>query len=93
MTCEGATIRLHFDHVGGGLVARNGALKTFVVAGMDRKFHAAKAIIDGRTVIVSGPEVPEPMAVRYAWADNPEGCNLYNADGLPASPFRTDTWL
>jgi len=92
MTREGSTIRLRFDHAGGGLVARGGALKTFVMAGSDQMFHDATSAIDGRTVVVSCPDVPEPMAVRYAWADNPEGCNLYNAEGLPASPFRTDTW-
>lgn len=92
MTIEGSAIRLHFDHVGSGLVARNRELKTFVVAGMDRKFHDAKAVIEGRTVVVSASDVPEPMAVRYAWADNPEGCNLTNDEGLPASPFRTDSF-
>ena len=92
MTREGSTIRLRFDHADGGLVARGGALRTFVMAGSDRTFHDATAVIDDRTVVVSCPAVPAPMAVRYAWADNPEGCNLYNAEGLPASPFRTDTW-
>lgn len=92
MVIEGSVIRLYFDHVGGGLVARGGTLKTFFMAGLNRLFHEATAVIDGRTVVVSCPEIPEPVAVRYAWADNPEGCNLYNVDGLPASPFRTDTW-
>jgi len=92
MTLEGATIRLSFDNIGGGLVARGGELKTFVMAGPNRIFHPATAVIDGRTIVVSCPVVPEPMASRYAWANNPEGCNLYNAEGLPASPFRTDTW-
>jgi sialate O-acetylesterase len=93
MTIEEATIRLHVDHAAGGLTAQGaGALKTFVVAGPDRRFHPAAAIIDGETVVVSSADVPEPVAVRYAWADNPDGCNLTNAAGLPASPFRTDCW-
>jgi len=93
MIIDGDKIRILFDYVGGGLVAKDGQeLKTFVIAGLDEKFVPAKAVIDGMSVIVSSPGVPEPYAVRYAWADNPEGCNLYNAEGLPASPFRTDTW-
>lgn len=89
---EGDRIRLRFDHVGGGLVARNGALKTFAVAGGNRTFVPAQAEIDGDAVVVQAQSVPEPVAVRYAWADNPDGCNLYNREGLPASPFRTDSW-
>ncbi|OPZ28945.1 MAG: Glycosyl hydrolases family 2, sugar binding domain [Lentisphaerae bacterium ADurb.BinA184] len=92
LTVEGDRIRLHFNHVGRGLVAKRGALKTFVIADASRAFRPATAVIDGATVVVSHPDVAAPVAVRYAWADNPEGCNLYNADGLPASPFRTDTW-
>ena len=89
---EGDRLRLRFDHTGGGLVARGGALKTFAIAGADRKFVAAEARIEDDTVVVSSTSVSEPLAVRYAWADNPEGCNLYNREGLPASPFRTDEW-
>ena len=92
MSVEGDKIRLRFDHVAGGLIAKDGALKTFHVAGADRMFKAAKAKIDGDTVVVSSAEVDNPAAARYAWADNPEGCNLYNSTGLPASPFRTDSW-
>jgi sialate O-acetylesterase len=91
-TIEGDRVRVRFDHVGGGLVARNGALKTFVVAGSNRAFVQAEAVIDGDTVLVCAKDVREPIAVRYAWADNPDGCNLYNREGLPASPFRTDCW-
>ena len=91
MRVEGGTIRLTFDHVGGGLIARNGDLTGFAIAGADRKFVWAQARIDGDAVVVSNPQVPAPAAVRYAWADNPP-CNLYNAAGLPASPFRTDDW-
>lgn len=66
-------------------------LKGFALAGADHKFHWANAVIEGDHVLVFSPDVPYPLAVRYAWADNPN-CNLYNAEGLPASPFRTDVW-
>ncbi len=89
---DGNTMRIKFKNVGGGLVSKDGALKTFYIAGCDQTFEPAKAVIDGNEVVLSNPNVSEPMAARYAWADNPEGCNLYNAEGLPASPFRTDTW-
>ncbi len=90
---EGSAIRIKFNHLGGGLVAKGGEpLKQFAIAGADQKFVWADAHIDGDTVVVSSPQVPQPVAVRYAWGDNPEGCNLYNAAGLPASPFRTDDW-
>jgi sialate O-acetylesterase len=91
-TIEGDRVRVRFDHIAGGLVARGGSLRTFFIAGANRKFVAAQAEIDGDTVVVRHPDVAEPVAVRYAWADNPDGCNLYNAAGLPASPFRTDAW-
>jgi sialate O-acetylesterase len=90
LAVEGNRIRLHFDHVGGGLVARDGPLKHFAVAGADGRFLWAEAEIDGDTVVVWNEDIGEPMAVRYAWARNPEGCNLYNEEGLPAVPFRTD---
>jgi sialate O-acetylesterase len=92
MTVEQNRIRVYFRNAGGGLAAKGGELKTFAIAGAERQFRLAKAVIDGATVVVGHPDVCAPMAVRYAWADNPEGCNLYNAEGLPASPFRTDTW-
>jgi sialate O-acetylesterase len=92
MSIEGAKIRVTFDHAK-GLAARDGAdLKSFAIAGEDKRFYAASASIDGESVIVSSDKVPKPVAVRYAWANNPEGCNLINGDKLPASPFRTDTW-
>jgi sialate O-acetylesterase len=92
MEVQGNKIILHFDHVGGGLVAGGGEpLKGFAIAGADRKFVWADAKIDGNAVVVSTDGVAEPVAVRYAWADNPV-CNLYNKEGLPASPFRTDDW-
>jgi sialate O-acetylesterase len=92
MAIEPGRIRLYFDHADGGLVARDGPLQRFQIAGADRQFVWADARIDGDTVVVSSKHVPAPRAVRYAWADNPQGCNLYNGQGLPASPFRTDRW-
>jgi sialate O-acetylesterase len=88
---EGDKAIVSFDHVGRGLVAKDGELQGFAVAGSDRKFVWAKAAIKGDKVIVSSPEVPNPVAVRYGWADFPV-VNLFNKDGLPASPFRTDSF-
>lgn len=89
-----ATIRVTFDQSGAGLKSRDGgALKRFEIAGADKVWHWAEAKIDGTdSVIVSSPEVKAPVAVRYAWAANPEGANLVNSEGLPASIFRTDDW-
>jgi sialate O-acetylesterase len=87
---ENGAIRLHFTHIGGGLVAKGGPLKSFVIAGADQMFVPADARIDGDTVVVSGSAVSSPVAVRYAWENYPDGCNFYNAAGLPAAPFRTD---
>lgn len=92
MKIERNTIHLKFKHIGSGLEAKGGTeLKGFAIAGEDKKFVWAKAQINGDIVIVSNEEVRAPAAVRYAWSDNPE-CNLYNKEGLPASPFRTDDW-
>ena len=91
MQVEGAAIRVKFTHAD-GLQAKGGTLQRFAIAGEDQNFVWADARCDGNTVVVSSPSVPKPKAVRYAWADNPEGCNLYNAAGLPACPFRTDTY-
>lgn len=91
MAVEGSAVRLEFDHVEGGLVAKDGQLRGFVIAGEDRKFVFADARIDGPAVLVRSPGVPRPVAVRYGWAINPV-CTLYNAAGLPAAPFRTDDW-
>ncbi len=91
MKREGEKIILSFDHVGGGLVAEGGKLRGFAVAGEDRNFVWAEARIEGDKVVVSSPEVKQPVAVRYGWASNPD-CNLYNKAGLSASPFRTDRW-
>ncbi len=91
MQIEGGKIRLSFDHTGSGLVAKDGTLANFVIAGADRKFVPAKAVIDGRKVVVSSGTVAEPVAVRYAF-DNAGVPSLFNREGLPASSFRTDEW-
>jgi sialate O-acetylesterase len=93
MSIEGSSVRLHFKHVDGGLVAKGGSLRAFEIAGQDRKFVPATAEITGDTVVVSSAarNVLHATAVRYGWASNP-ACNLYNKAGLPASPFRTDNW-
>ena len=85
-TTEGAA-RLRFDHATGGLVAKGGALQTFEIAGADENFTTAEAVIAGDAVIVRSSAVTAPAAVRYAWANYPAGCNLYNGAGLPAAPF------
>ncbi len=91
MEIEGNKIILTFKHIGAGLVSRGGdELSQFAIAGADKKFVWAKAEIEGNTIVVWSEDVSQPVAVRYAWADNPEGANLYNREGLPASPFRTD---
>jgi sialate O-acetylesterase len=104
MKVEGNKVRISFDHVGSGLMVgkkegrrpteevKDGQLKRFAVAGADKKWVWADAVIEKDTVVVSSPDVPNPVAVRYAFSGNPEGCNLYNKEGLPASPFRTDDW-
>lgn len=91
MHIEGAVARIKFRH-GAGLAARNGPPRQFAIAGADRKFVRAEAEISGSEVLVRHPDIPRPAAVRYAWADNPAPCNLFNAAGLPAAPFRTDDW-
>ena len=102
-----ARVRVSFDYVGSGLMAgkkdwksnapveedseAGGKLKGFALQGADGKWHWANAVIEGKDVLVSSPEAPEPVAVRYAFRANPLGkCNLYNKEGLPASPFHLD---
>lgn len=104
LTQEGDKLRLAFTNIGQGLAigvppahfhpgeprADTSTLRGFAIAGADGKYAWADAVIDGETVVLSSPAVPQPQSVRYAWADNPDA-NLYNQDGLPAVPFRTDT--
>lgn len=92
MTVEGHAIRLHFVTAGSALRVRGEALAGFTIAGADRHFHPARARIDGDDVVVQAADVDAPVAVRYGWSENPADANLLNAAGLPASPFRTDTW-
>ncbi len=90
---EGNRIRIRFRETGSGLAINKtdeDELIQFAIAGKDKKFVWAKAIIERNTVVVWSDEISEPMYVRYGWSDNPEGANLINVEGLPASPFRTD---
>jgi sialate O-acetylesterase len=90
MKIEGGKVVVSFTNTGGGLAVRGDELRCFAIAGADKRFVWAKARIENDKVVVWSEQVPDPVAVRYAWADNPEGANLYNAEGLPASPYRTD---
>lgn len=94
MSVEGNKIRLKFDNTGTRLSYKDkyGYLKGFAIAGADKKFVWAKAYIENNEVVVYSDAISNPVAVRYAWANNPDDANLYNKEGLPASPFRTDTW-
>ncbi|MUP44947.1 sialate O-acetylesterase [Gramella sp. BOM4] len=90
---KGDSIIISFKNVGAGLEIRNGnELEEFAIAGADKNFVWANARIVGNKVVVHSPAVKNPVAVRYAWADNPDEANLYNKEGFPASPFRTDDW-
>ncbi|RZK23629.1 MAG: sialate O-acetylesterase [Hymenobacter sp.] len=94
MTVRGSQVRVKFANVGSGLVLKTGntTLSGFAVAGADHKFHWAAATLAGSDVVLTCAAVPAPVAVRYDWADNPNG-NLYNRESLPAAPFRTDQWV
>ena len=89
MKIKGSKATLRFTHIEGGLVAQGGPLQGFTIAGDDEVFHPAQAEIHGKTIVVHSAAVTKPLAVRYGWANVPEG-NLFNRAGLPASPFRTD---
>jgi len=88
---RGNKIELEFTHTDNGLLVKGDTLKGFTIAGADKRFYPARAIISGNKVVVTSGDVANPIAVRYAWANNPV-CNLYNGANLPASPFRTDDW-
>jgi sialate O-acetylesterase len=91
MEITGNKAILTFNNTGSGLTAKgNGELKSFAIAGVDKQFVWAQAKIEDGKVMVWSNKVANPIAVRYAWADNPDQANLYNNEGLPASPFRTD---
>ena len=89
MKVEGARAVLDFKHIGSGLMAKGGDLKGFTVAGEDGTFTNATAVIEGNKVVVSSSEVAKPVAVRYGWANTPD-VNLFNKEGLPATPFRAE---
>ncbi len=90
-TAESHALRVRLEHAAGLTTGDGKPARGFAIAGVDRKWHWAEARIENDTVLVSSPAVPLPVAVRYAWADNPEA-TLRNGEGLPASPFRTDDW-
>ncbi len=95
MKIDGNLARITFKETGKGLMVKNknSSVQGFSIAGADKKFHWAKAyIVENNTVVISCDEVSTPVAVRYGWADNPADVNLYNSEGLPADPFRTDDW-
>lgn len=95
LNVENGEAYIQFSNVGKGLIAKDkyGYLKGFSIAGPNKKFYWAKAkILDDKTVKIYSDEVSNPVAVRYGWADNPDQANLYNKEGLPANPFRTDAW-
>ncbi|MGD9931839.1 MAG: sialate O-acetylesterase [Mangrovibacterium sp.] len=95
MEVNGNQVIIHFKETGSGLLAKDkyGYLKAFAIAGADKKFYWAKGQLrDSKSVVVYSDEVEKPVAVRLGWADNPDDLNLYNQEGLPAVPFRTDTW-
>ena len=88
---DGNKISIDFIHAASGLMQKSDSLKGFVIAGADKKFFFANAVIKNNTVVVSSPNVHQAVAVRYGWADFP-AVNLFNKEGIPASPFRTDDW-
>jgi len=94
MKVTGNKVALTFTHAGNGFMVKDkyGYIKGFEIAGADQHFHFAKALVEGNTIVVFSEEVANPVAVRYAWADDMPEVNLYNKEGFPAVPFRTDTW-
>ena len=94
LSLEGSKVAIRFTSIGSGLKpSRKGDMDSFAIAGKDRVWHWAKAEIESDSIILSASNVQKPLAVRYAWAMNPSKRNLlYNKEGFPASPFRTDDW-
>lgn len=88
---QGQRVRLSFDHVTGGLIGKGEELAGFTIAGPDRGFVPATAVVEGETIVVWSDQVEAPAAVRYGWSNAP-AASLFNGAGLPASPFRTDDW-
>lgn len=94
MKKESNKIVISFSHTGSGLIVKGkyGYLKGFEIAGADKRFYYAQAYVDGNNVVVYHKDVSNPVAVRFGWADDASDCNLYNKEGFPAGPFRTDDW-
>jgi sialate O-acetylesterase len=91
MKIKSNKVELTFSNCGSGLIAKDGkALKQFAISGTDNKFVWAQAKIEGNKVVVWNDAISNPVSIRYAWADNPDGANLFNIEGLPASPFKTN---
>jgi sialate O-acetylesterase len=88
---EGSSLRVRFTHISSGLVAHERPVQALEIAGKDRVFYPATGRVDGHTLLVSSPNVKTPVAVRYAWYNAPQA-NLYDGAGLPAAPFRSDSW-
>ena len=95
MRTENNRVIIEYENVGSGLKTKDkyGYIRGFQMAGADQKFYWAQATIAGANVIVTCPQVQTPVAVRYAWDNNPGQLDLYNEQGLPATPFRTDQWM
>jgi sialate O-acetylesterase len=91
MTCDGAQVRIRFTDATGLRTSDGAAVKQVAILGVTGPWRWAEAHVEGETLVASHPEIPSPVAIRYAWADNPVGCNLVNGAGLPAAPFRSDT--
>ena len=92
MTAEGNKVKIYFTNIGTGLMAKNGELKGFEIAGADKQFYPANTTIEGDHIIVYSEGISNPVAVRFGWADDAGTDNLFNKEGFPASPFRTDEW-
>ena len=92
MKLESNKAKIYFTNTGSGLIAKNGELKGFEIAGADKQFYLAKAEIEGDHVVVYSDSVKNPVAVRFGWMDDAGADNLFNKEGFPASPFRTDDW-
>ncbi len=92
MEVKNDKIIIKFKHLGSGLKIKGKKLAEFAISSSDKKFVWATATIKNNTIEVYSKDVKNPVAVRYAWADNPHEANLYSEEGLPASPFRTDNW-
>jgi sialate O-acetylesterase len=90
-TREGSAMLVHFTQANNGLIAHENPVQSLELAGADKVFHPAQGLIEGETLLVSSPDVKDPVAVRYAWSNDPEA-NLFNGAGLPAAPFRSDKW-